>query len=133
MNCMKLLFISLLMALPALASCQQLLTHTHIPKQPYYKFVIASPVTDSITFYLSEFDKEKKLPLVVFIQGSGNQSHFLQVDNNIRPNYGHINLCYTFQGKAKVLIVEKPGIQYLQTDRENPGFDKNFSLQSWTK
>lgn len=111
----------------------QLLHKRHVPGQPYNQFTIqAEQVPDSVIFYLSEFQPEKKLPLLVFIQGSGNQSLFRKEgDRKVATNYGHITWAYRAQGKVKVLIIEKPGIQYLDNQEVNATFDQRFSLASW--
>lgn len=111
---------------------------THIEKvsrNPYYKYV-ATEIGDTITYYLSEFDKDKELPLLVFIQGSGYNSLFSKQETSIIPKSGHIGLTHLSQGKAKVLIVEKPGVNFLDNllpDQSNQKFDTLFSLESWSK
>lgn len=111
----------------------QLLQKRHVPGQPYNQFTIqAEQLPDSVIFYLSEFQPEKKLPLLVFIQGSGNQSLFRKEgDRKIATNYGHITWAYRGQDKVKVLIIEKPGIRYLDNQEVNATFDQRFSLASW--
>jgi predicted esterase len=105
----------------------------HVSRQPYNKYVVRQHNRNS-TFYLSEFDKDTALPLIIFVQGSGSASLFTQAPSgNTTANYGHINLTYLAKGKAKLLIVEKPGVNYLSKgDSINPVFDQLFSLQSWT-
>lgn len=102
---------------------------------PYFKNVI-NVHGDQITYYISEFEREKKLPLIVYIQGSGYHSLFVKNGKNINPTSGHINLPYLSKGKAKILIIEKPGVKFLddiQQDKRNPNFDKNFSLENWSE
>lgn len=105
----------------------------HIPKQPYNKYIIKESVAnDSVTFYLSEFSAEAKLPLIVYIQGSGNSSLFTKdATGKISPTYGHISWAYTTKDKAKLLIIEKPGVNFLDQLETNLAFDKKFSLESW--
>ncbi len=106
-----------------------------VSRNPYFKYVLPGS-GDSTTFYLSEFNKDRKLPLIVFIQGSGFNSLFSRQQSSIIPTSGHIDLTYLAKGKAKILIVEKPGVRYL--DEYGPGernmyFDANFSLDSWSR
>lgn len=111
----------------------QTLQVQHVPRQPYNKYIIKeSAANDSITFYLSEFSAEAKLPLIVYIQGSGNASLFTKDGTgSISTTSGHISWAYTAKDKAKLLIIEKPGVHFLDKGEENIAFDKSFSLQSW--
>lgn len=97
---------------------------------PYVKYSLKIP-SDTITFYLSETNSTERLPLVVFIQGSGNNSLFIRnSDGRVRPTSGHITWYDQSKGRYRLMIVEKPGLRYLQTG-ESEAFDKKFSLQSW--
>jgi predicted esterase len=113
---------------------QELISATHISRQPYTKYDVRMPSKDTITFYLSEFDKEKSLPLVIYVQGSTNQSLFTKNSGGaIVPRFGHITFADKIAQKAKVLIVEKPGVAFLDPEQQNnPQFDKLFSLESWS-
>lgn len=111
----------------------QLMSKHPVPRQPYMKYVIReNPGKDSITFYLSEFSSASVLPLLVYIQGSGNSSLFSK-DNSgkISPVSGHITWAYETKDKAKLLIIEKPGVNFLDQEEANLEFDKKFSLETW--
>lgn len=111
----------------------QLVSKHHVPRQPYMKYVIReNPDMDSITFYLTEFSSTSTLPLIVYIQGSGNSSLFSK-DNTgtISSTSGHITWAYEAKDKAKLLIIEKPGVNYLDQGADNSDFDKRFSLENW--
>lgn len=116
-----------------LLSLGDTLGQEHIPRQPYFKYNLPNKErTDSITFYLSEGAKEKYLPLIIYVQGSGSNSHFaLNPLQNIVPQSGHATIYDVAKAKARVLIVEKPGVRYLESNEINPKFDLNFSLESW--
>jgi pimeloyl-ACP methyl ester carboxylesterase len=81
----------------------------------------AIPVTDrlgrTITSYLSHAPKEPashKLPVVLFITGSGCQSIFTKRDKGI--NSGTPGLLHKLAGgRARILVVEKPGVKFLDT------------------
>ncbi len=105
----------------------------HVSGQPYFRFFIPETKnTPRITFYLSENRTDKPLPLVIYIQGSGNSSHFIKLnDGKTVPQNGHITLTDLIQNKARVLIVEKPGVEFLGHDTENREFDLAFWLNSW--
>lgn len=130
---MKQLIVTLII-FPLVSQCQNLYKE-HVPRQPYTKYVLhQNNSTDSISFYLSEFSASTCLPLIVYIQGSGNASLFKKDDAGyILPTSGHISWAYEAEDKAKLLIIEKPGINYLNQNETNPAFDKLFSLESWAK
>jgi predicted esterase len=102
----------------------------HIPKQPYIKHSLFTK--DTITFYISETQAKTKLPLVVYIQGSGNSSLFGKMkEGSIYPRAGHISWYDVAKDRYRVLIIEKPGVHFTQDDPENKKFDALFSLESW--
>lgn len=117
------------------ASFAQKVERYKVPKQPYYKFTLINEIkSDSITFYLTEFPAKVPQPLVVYIQGSGFNSLFKgSSDGRILPASGHINWAYGVKDKAKLLIVEKPGVNFLNNSSANPEFDRLFSLDSWAQ
>lgn len=105
----------------------------HVPRQPYYEYNIQSENTGSITFYLSEFSEESYLPLIIYVQGSGNKSLFSKDSSGrITPKSGHISWAYEAKEKAKVLIIEKPGVGFTDQNDENKLFDNLFSVESWS-
>ncbi len=114
---------------------QENISIEQVSRKPYFKYV-AKIDANEVTYYISEFDREKELPLIVYIQGSGYQSLFYEKGGSIVPTSGHINLPYLSQGKAKVLIIEKPGVQFLDVmspHQRNTQFDQSFSLDSWSE
>lgn len=114
-------------------SSGQLVSKQHVPLQPYLKYVIRDNTgNDSITFYLSEFSPASTLPLLVYIQGSGSSSLFSKdKSGRISPVSGHITWAYEAKDKAKLLIIEKPGVNYLVHEGEKSDFDRRFSLENW--
>lgn len=101
-----------------------------LPNQPYDKYEL-NIGKDSLTFYLSVTSHKEDLPLIVYIQGSGMSSLFVEQDKRIIPTLGHMTWFSVGQEKYRILIVEKPGIKYLQTG-ESKSFDQNFSLENWS-
>lgn len=116
------------------AYCQELSIHK-VPRQPYYRYTISTQGSkDSITFYLSEFEMHKPLPLIVYIQGSGSKSLFTKEHSgNVTPVAGHITWTNISKNKAKILIIEKPGVSFTTINENNKLFDEQFSLESWAQ
>jgi dienelactone hydrolase len=107
---------------------------TKLSRQPYYRYSLPASDGDSLIFYLSENNSSQNLPLIIYVQGSGNKSLFYRdVSGRIIPQAGHIGIAEQLNNKARLLIVEKPGVQTFQQDDYNPVFDKLFSLDSWVK
>lgn len=84
-----------------------------VPGQPYTRHQVQDELGRTVTYYLSEVEPGADLPVVLYVQGSGNSSHFGQREGRIVPQNGHIVFPEVFAGKAQVLIVEKPGVKYL--------------------
>ncbi|WP_410219596.1 alpha/beta hydrolase family protein [Pedobacter sp.] len=102
-----------------------------LPDLPYDKYELKKE-HDTITFYLSVTSSKEELPLIVFVQGSGMNSLFFKNRNGqFRSDYGHMTWFDVAQEKYRVLIVEKPGVKFLQTG-ESTAFDQQFSLDNWS-
>lgn len=108
-----------------------------VPQQPYLRYTTQDACNRTVTYYLSEGDKS--LPLAVYIQGSGHSSLFIQRQNRIAPNSGHATIRDALDGKARLLIVEKPGVNFLDTGAtpiDDPAlktFRQEHSLERWTE
>lgn len=88
---------------------------------------------DTVTFYLSNTSQEGNLPLVVFVQGSGMNSLYTKKPNGeTRAEYGHSTWLRVARKKGRLLIVEKPGVNFMQMG-DSKSFDRKFSLESWSK
>ena len=130
----KPLFYLVFFMLPIQLCGQQKAGIEKVDRNPYFKHVLKEN-GDSLTFYLSEFDEDKQLPLVVYIQGSGYHSLFRRDGKSIRPTSGHNTLYHISKGKARILIIEKPGVEFLDVMHpklRNLRFDTRFSLESWS-
>lgn len=102
-----------------------------LPNLPYDRYELKTE-KDTITFYLSVTSSKSNLPLIVYVQGSGMNSLFTKSQNGqIRPEYGHMTWYNVGQEKYRVLIVEKPGVKYLQSG-PSKNFDNKFSLESFS-
>lgn len=106
-------------------------TINKLPKLNYSKYELKTE-GDTLCFYLSVSSLPEKLPLIVYIQGSGTGSLFAERNGRIVPTSGHMSWYDVGQNKYRILIVEKPGVQYLQTG-ESQVFDRKFSLESWSE
>lgn len=102
----------------------------YLSNQPYDKYELLSD-GDTLTFYLSVTSYKEDLPLIIYIQGSGMNSLFIEQNGKIIPTSGHITWFIEGQEKYRILIVEKPGIKYLQTGKSK-NFDQKFSLENWS-
>ena len=93
----------------------------------------------SVTYYISNGDPEKRLPLVLVVLGSGGQSAWMRVGNQI---YGGIqNLVLgEAKGMARVVVVEKPGVSFCYSPAQ-PGtalgcpeeFLREHTLPRWAE
>jgi pimeloyl-ACP methyl ester carboxylesterase len=81
------------------------------PEIPYTRYFTKDKFNRRITFYVHG-DQSKRLPIVVSVLGSGAYSNFIRIDGQIRD--GHRAAREAFDGRAHVVIVEKPGIQFLE-------------------
>src|SRR4029077_10147213 len=105
--------------------------------QPYERYLTQDPFEREITFYLSETPrKEESLPLIVFVQGSGCSSLFVRRNGTVVSNLGHSTLQEIAERKARVLLVEKPGVKFLEQREDCTGakeFNREFSLERWAE
>lgn len=128
----KTFYILFLLALISNISIAQVAKIQYLENLPYDKYELKN-ATDSLTFYLSVNSSKEHLPLVVFVQGSGMNSLFTKTESGrIRSEYGHSSLFGISEDKFRILIVEKPGVRYLQTG-PSKSFDHKFSLESWAE
>lgn len=115
-------------SIPAPPARYELTKVGHVSRQPYDRFSTHDRFGREITFYLSEAPPPgEALPLVVYVHGSGCASHFHREGDRIVPANGHITLQEVSRGKARVLIVEKPGVQWL--DDPTPPDEQEGSLE----
>ncbi len=108
-----------------------------IPNQAYERLTTRDHFGRGITFYLSRVPQTSSpLPLVIYIQGSGCGSLFERKDAKVFPKLGHATLVDVTRGKARVLIVEKPGVAFLEQP-ENCGpaseFNREHTLERWAE
>lgn len=107
------LFATLLLQPPA-ASPKKTLDPTELPI-PFQRYTTTDQLGRTITFYLSRPPKEdpkSKLPVVLFISGSGSQSLFSKHGDHISGGLQNI-LVGQAKKQARIVCVEKPGVKFL--------------------
>jgi predicted esterase len=106
--------------------------------QPFRRYVAKNRNGQSITFYLSvEPTPSHPLPLIVWVQGTGCSSQFVSV--GARMSRGLQGVLYSVaRGRARVLAVEKPGVEFLDDPPDDgdaracrPEFRAEFTLDRW--
>jgi dienelactone hydrolase len=113
-------------------------TSEAVTGQPYERFSTRDRFGREITFYLSEVAASRNpLPLVLYIEGSGCGSRFEERGGKIRPAGGHIVVADVFKDRARVLIVEKPGVKYLFQPQDGckklAEFNREHTLERWAE
>lgn len=106
--------------------------------QPYLRFSTRDRFGREIIFYLSvAASNQNSLPLVAYIEGSGCGSLFAERNGKIHPAGGHIIAADVFKNKARVLIVEKPGVKYLSQPqdgcKDSTEFNREHTLERWAE
>jgi len=109
---------------------------------PYQRYTTKDALGRTITFYLSVPMGKKpqgKQPVVLFIAGSGCQSLFSKIGDKVGGGLQNLLLSEA-KGHVRVLVVEKPGVKYLD-EAKAPGtalgasqeFLKEHTLPRWTE
>jgi dipeptidyl aminopeptidase/acylaminoacyl peptidase len=109
---------------------------------PFQRYTVKDSLGRTITFYLSEPPKEGadgKLPVVLLVPGSGCQSLFRKLGDKVVGGLQNL-LLPEAMGRARILVVEKPGVKYLDSPAR-PGsaqgaseeFLKEHTLPHWTE
>jgi pimeloyl-ACP methyl ester carboxylesterase len=105
--------------------------------QPYERYFTQDRFGREITFYLSQpRSHQSALPLIVYIQGSGCGSLFDRKNDRIIPTLGHATFVDVAQGRARILIVEKPGVKFLEQPEgcDKPSqFSREHTLERWAE
>jgi pimeloyl-ACP methyl ester carboxylesterase len=107
--------------------------------KPFRRYVAEGRDGKPITFYLStQQPPSHPVPLIVWIQGTGCSSQFVSIGG--RMSRGLQGVLYSVaRGRARVLAVEKPGVEFLD-DPPGDGVDASacrlefraeFTLDRW--
>lgn len=101
----------------------------HVSRQPYDRYATSDVLGRRIEFYVSEgvaADDAEALPLILYVQGSGASSHFIEHEGHIVGTHGHNYLADAVRGRARVLLVEKPGVHFMDNPPD-PGSARGAS------
>jgi dienelactone hydrolase len=133
--------LSVLALTPSTVSAQELYQPLKDPQSPpgiaYTRYFTKDRFGRKITFYVSG-DQSQRLPLVVSVLGSGAYSNFIRRNGQILD--AHRTQREVFGTKAHVLIVEKPGVEFLE-QHPNQGtavdgsleFRREHTLERWSE
>jgi dienelactone hydrolase len=104
---------------------------------PYTRYHTIDRFDRKIAFYING-NRNERLPIVVSILGSGAYSNFIQREGRILD--AHRIDREVFGGKAHLLIIEKPGIEFLEEHPErgvatqgSPEFRREHTLERWAE
>jgi dienelactone hydrolase len=104
----------------------------------FHRYSTQDQLGRTITFYLSDSSTDRSMPLAVFVQGSGCASLFQRQGGRIMQGAFVLLLAAT-RGRARVLVVEKPGVQFLDEPADpadaktcRPEFLVEHTLDRWT-
>ena len=110
-----------------------------VPGTPFHRYTTEDRSVGTVTFYLSEPQTQRPAPLAVFVQGTGCSSHFYRQDAQIHQRAAAL-LYAAVRGRARVLAVEKPGVQFLDNQPDaadaktcRPEFLAGHTLDRWTE
>lgn len=109
---------------------------------PFERYTTTDHLGRTITFYLSRLPKDNahaKLPIVLFIGGSGSQSLFSKQGDRIGG--GLQNLLFQLaQKQVRIVCVEKPGVKFLDMPTRPGGatesteeFRREHTLARWAE
>lgn len=112
-----------------------------VPQQPYQQFATRDQLGRVVNFYVSEeLESTAPLPLVVYVHGSGAQSHFVSVAGRMRGRNGHSTIADVVRGRARLVIVEKPGVSLGDAPSDpggaieaSPEFRIEHTLDRWVE
>lgn len=106
------LLVAIALVLPAwLSAAAPTESGRSINGQPFREYSTIDVLGRKVTFYVSEPElPDDKLPLVVYVQGTGCSSHFTRRNGQVLA--GAHRLVYdVLRGRARVAVVEKPGVE----------------------
>lgn len=81
-----------------------------------------------------------RVPLVVFIQGSGAGSHFIRVGEKTGVTTGFPYIHDALKGRGRVLVVDKPGVEFFSqpgqpgsAEGASDAFKREHTLDRWAE
>ncbi len=109
------------------------------PSLTFQQYLAKDSFGRTITFYLSQHvSDDKDMPVVVCIQGSGARSVFTKNENNHWCGTNHDDYLNPLNGRARLMLVEKPGVTLFdrgEGDASNCSqeFLLEHTLERWTE
>lgn len=107
------------------------------PGTPYTRYYTLDRYDRRITFYV-DGNQNERLPIVVSVLGSGAFSNFIRRDDRILD--AHRTAREAFSGRAHILIVEKPGVEFLEQHPDrgtaaqgSADFRRQHTLERWAE
>lgn len=82
----------------------------------YQQYSTQDKLGRTITFYVTPPGKYAQ-PLAVFLNGSGFGSVFYKKDGHIRGQYAYFEIIAALRGRARLVLVEKPGVKLFDTPK----------------
>jgi len=136
------LALSLIVLIPVRAEPQQALLDPTDLGVPFQRYTTKDALDRTITFYVSVAPAENtkaRLPIVLFIQGSGCQPIFPRKGDGLSAGIPGL-LLEEANGMVRVLVVEKPGVNLLDQPKR-PGsaegaseeFLREHTLPRWAE
>lgn len=106
--------------------------------KPFRRYVTEGRDGQRITFYLSiQQPPSHPVPLLVWVQGTGCSSHFVRIGERIGSKLQSLLLAVA-RGRARVLAVEKPGVEFLDDHPDDsdasacrPECRAEYTLDRW--
>ncbi len=88
-----------------------------VPLPSFSCFETPDALGRTVTFYISNIEVRSAIPIAVFVQGSGCHSAFrVGKDGRVYGGYQNV-LLGAARGRARVIVVEKPGVRCLDSPR----------------
>jgi hypothetical protein len=107
------------------------------PGMPYTRYYTLDRFDRRITFYV-DGNQNERLPIVVSVLGSGAFSNFIRRDDRILD--AHRTAREAFSGRAHMLVVEKPGVEFLEQHPDrgtatqgSAEFRRQHTLERWAE
>jgi len=120
-----------------------------LPESSWVRFFTTDELSRVIVFYVSESSLNQaaagapKLPVIVYVQGSGSQSIYTRIERDgaviASASGGQESVAQFAKGRAMVVIAEKPGVSFMERP-ERPGgaegssqdFRVEHTLERWS-